>query len=164
MRWLSSLAIVGLVVAAGARSSDACVCAKSEGLDADFRDADAVFVGRVTALEIRTPPGGDGQDANTVATFKVERRWKGPATERIRVATCGTQEIICTCGSDFLLGGRYIVFATGKVLSTGSCGRTQRLGFKIRGHPELDWAGVEDLVKQLDAIMAAQGRSGTVRR
>jgi hypothetical protein len=163
MKWFGCLTIVGSIVVAGASPSDACICVKSEGLEADFREAGAVFAGRVIALEIHTHPGDDERTEYTVAIFAVERRWRGPTSKRIRVTTCGTQEMICTCGSDFVLGGRYLVFAEGKELWAGSCGRTKRLGLKIREHPELDWLGAEDLVKQLDA-MTAQGKAGTARR
>ena len=60
-----------------------------------------------------------------VATLRVERRWKGPRTSLVRVRTCGTQAAVCTCGFDFQLGARYVVFASGSRLETTSCDRTR---------------------------------------
>ena len=76
-----------------------------------------------------------------VATFEVEQRWKGPSLRRLRVQTCGTQTFVCTCGADFQLGQRYVVFAEGKMLETSSCNRTT----------VADPVG-DELLKGLDAI------------
>jgi len=76
-----------------------------------------------------------------VATFEVEQRWKGPSLRRLRVLTCGTQTFVCTCGADFQLGQRYVVFAEGKMLETSSCNRTA-----------IPNPAGDDLLKDLDAI------------
>jgi hypothetical protein len=48
---------------------------------------------------------------------------------------------VCTCGADFQLGQRYVVFAEGKPLETSSCNRTT----------VADPVG-DELLKGLDAI------------
>jgi hypothetical protein len=59
-----------------------------------------------------------------IATFRVERRWKGSQLSEVQVKTCGTQVEVCTCGVDFQLGERYLVVGAGKPLETSICYRT----------------------------------------
>lgn len=92
-----------------------------------------------------------------VATFAVERRWKGPTMRRLRVQTCGTQAMLCTCGFDFQLGQRYVVFADGKPPETSSCNRNAILPRLPKGEATKIRAagGVlpgDDLLKDLDAV------------
>lgn len=129
----------------------ACVCYESEGLTADFREAAAVFAGRVVALEIAEVKVGDHLEEEMVATLKVERRWKGPGSALLRIRTCGTQTMLCTCGTDFQLGAHFVVFAVGKPLGTGSCQRT-RLYTPVPGEPGMEWLGAEDLVRELGEL------------
>jgi len=103
----------------------ACVCTESGDISAQYGQAAAVFVGRVVALEVAPNPARASGEDDMVATLRVERRWKGPRTRTIRVRTCGTQAVGCTCGFDFQLGARYVVFATGRRLETTSCDRTR---------------------------------------
>jgi hypothetical protein len=131
--------------------AQACVCGESSGLEADYREAEAVFAGRIVALQVAAAKAGDNTDEHMVATVVVERRWKGPKTREIQVRTCGTQEMLCTCSTDFELGGRFVIFATGKPLSTNSCQRTRRYQ-RIPGDATLQWVGAEDLVRDLDAL------------
>jgi hypothetical protein len=116
------------------------VCADTGTLADEYRQSSAVFVGRIVSLEISTKVVKGHRIENMVATFEVERRWKGPSARRLRVQTCGTQMMACTCGVDFQLGQRYVVFAEGRPLQTSSCNRTTLA----------DTAG-EDLLKGLDA-------------
>lgn len=136
---------------AAASPVDACVCYESAGLEADFREAAAVFAGKVVAVEIATVTVADRQEEVMVATIKVARRWKGPKDELVRVRTCGTQEMICTCGTNFRLGSHFVVFAVGKPLQTGSCQRT-RAYTSMPQEPGIEWLGAEDLVRDLDAL------------
>ncbi len=142
--------LVALLVP-GAPVVDACVCFESRDLAADYSEAEAVFAGRVVALHVATIKTGGYADEVMVATFAVERRWKGPKGARIRVLTCGTQEMSCTCGTEFQLGAHFVVFAVGKPLATGSCQRTRRY-HRLPGDAEVQWAGAEDLVRNLDAL------------
>ncbi len=102
-----------------------CVCPESGDVSAAYRQAAAVFVGRVVTLEVAPNPAREPGEDDMVATLRVERLWKGPRTSTLRVRTCGTQAAACTCGFDFQLGARYVVFASGKRLETTSCDRTR---------------------------------------
>lgn len=135
----------------------ACVCLEPRGLLEAYHEARAVFAGRVIALHVVGRRDADRLDDEMVATFAVERRWKGPMTAQIRVRTCGTQELLCTCGIDFSLGARFVVFAVGEPSSTSRCERT-RAYQRVAGDAKLRWIGVEDLVRELDAIAAPARR------
>lgn len=140
MIWRFCLACIVAVVCA-ARPAAACACADLGSLADEYRRSGAVFVGRIVSVEISTRVHEGHRVENMIATFYVERRWKGPHARRLRVRTCGTQTQVCTCGADFQLGQRYVVFAEGKPLETSSCNRTT----------VADAAG-EDLLRGLDAV------------
>lgn len=139
IRRLFLACVVAIVCAA--RPVHACVCADLGSLADEYQRSSAVFVGRIVSIEIATKVVDGHRIESMVATFDVERRWKGPSARRLRVQTCGTQMLVCTCGVDFQLGQRYVVFAEGKPLQTSSCNRTTLA----------DTAG-EDLLKGLDAL------------
>lgn len=131
---------------------NACVCEQSQGLAADVRAAEAVFAGTVVALDVVRDQVGAHNSEDMVATFKVKRRWKGPDKNILRVRTCGTQTMICTCGTDFRLGAHFVVFAVDKPLFTSSCQRTTEYQV-VDYEPGMEWLGVEDLVRDLDALV-----------
>ena len=79
-----------------------------------------------------------------VATFNVERRWKGAQGRTVRVRTCGTQTMICTCGVDFQIGQRYVVLAACNSLETDICWPTQTAD------------GAENIIKELDIAAKMQ--------
>lgn len=139
MIWRLCLACI-IAILCAARPAAACVCADPGSLADEYRRSSAVFVGRIVSLEISTKVVEGRRIENMIATFDVERRWKGPSARRLRVQTCGTQMLVCTCGVDFQLGQRYVVFAEGKPFQTSSCNRTTIA----------DTAG-EELLKGLDA-------------
>ena len=151
-RRIVCLTLSAMLLAAG--QAGACVCYESSGLEADFREAAAVFAGRVVALQTATTKSAGKVEEEMVATLSVERRWKGPKNAEIRVRTCGTQEMLCTCGTDFQLGARFVVFAVGKPLSTSSCQRTRRYN-RVPGEVGMQWLGAEELVQGLDALGSA---------
>ena len=136
------------------RSAHPCVCYESEGLAADFGEAKAVVAGKIVALEIATVTVGGTSSEDMVATVRVERRWKGPKDALLRVRTCGTQETLCTCGTDFRVGGYFLIFAAGKPLATSSCQRTRSYS-SVPDEAGAQWLGVEDLVRDLDALAHA---------
>jgi hypothetical protein len=71
-----------------------------------FAQADAVFVGTVRRTE---PTGAKGDHAIVeIATFRVERVWKGRLAREVRVGG----------DSRFERDRKYLVFAAGKPLST----------------------------------------------
>jgi hypothetical protein len=128
----------------------ACVCAETGSLAEELQASAAVFVGRVLALTIDTVTVEGMAIERTRATLKVEQHWKGAQRPTVDVWTCGDQVVACTCGVDFRLGARYLVFASGKPLGTGSCSRTR----------EADAA--EELITQLDTLsLTAKGRMPT---
>jgi hypothetical protein len=81
-----------------------------------------VFAGEVIATDVMW--GTEPRSTYTVATFLVERAWKGVTEPIVRVETCGGGDIICTVAVDFKVGERYIVFAGGESLATFRCSRT----------------------------------------
>lgn len=140
-----------------ARPVAACPCSDLGSIADEYHHSRAVFVGRIVSIEISSKIIEGERVENMIATFVVERRWKGPSMRRLRVQTCGTQTLVCTCGADFQLGQRYVVFADGKLLQTSSCNRNTTLpqlpkneAAKIRA----TGAGLpgDDLLKELDAI------------
>jgi hypothetical protein len=117
-------ALVSLAIAAsllGARPV-ARSCAPPPPIENEFALSAAVFVGRVTATEVVV--GTKPFSTQTVATFSVERAWKGITEPTVRVATCGGGDVVCTVGVVFRVGERYVVFAAGKPLATSTCSRT----------------------------------------
>jgi hypothetical protein len=156
IRFLFLACIVAIVFTV--RPVDACVCADMGSLADEYHHSSAVFVGRIVSLEISSKVIDGVTIENMVATFAVERRWKGPSIRRLRVQTCGTQALVCTCGFDFQLGQRYVVFAQGKpLLQTSSCNRNEILPQLPKGEAaKIRATGAQlpgdDLLKELDAI------------
>jgi hypothetical protein len=134
---IGSLLVVALVLLAP-RTLLACVCPETGDVGDELKSSGAVFVGRIVELAIEKVPLGDTTAERMTATFEVERRWKGPNRSKLTVWTCGDQVSLCTCGVDFKLGERYLVFAEGKPLSTASCSRTRVVAEAIAIMAELD--------------------------
>jgi len=97
-------------------------CAPPLPVEREFEVSRAVFIGTITKIEVQDR--GGALDTRTVATFSVERAWKGAEASTIRVGTCGGGNVICTVGLTFNLGERYVVFAMGPDLGASKCGRT----------------------------------------
>jgi len=97
------LVAIALVCMPAAVHAQCVVVDKPEEL---FALSATIFLGRVVANE-PTGARGDHQIVD-IATFQVERSWKGNPARQVRV------------GGDrlFELGKRYVVFASGKPLST----------------------------------------------
>ena len=146
-----------VVILCAAYPVGACVCADLGSLADEYHHSSAVFVGRIVSLEISSKVIEGETIENMIATFDVERRCKGPSVRRLRVQTCGTQALVCTCGFNFQLGERYVVFAEGKPFKTSSCNRNSILPQLPQGEAAKIRAagGVlpgDDLLKELDAI------------
>jgi len=109
---------------------DARSCAVREPRDAEFRSSAAVFSGRVKSLRAVRGHGGPS-DLQTIATFDVERWWKGGRGRTAEVHSCGGSDgvnaVACTVGFTFDVGVRYLVFAYGRPLETSNCQRTGTL-------------------------------------
>jgi hypothetical protein len=109
--------VVVLVVFTGRPAAASCAVFE---IDSGFRDAKAVFVGQVMATRV-VQSANDSFDVRTVATVRVERRWKGPSAKALEVSACGGGGVVCTVSIDFEIGRRYLFFAEGNPLSTSSC-------------------------------------------
>jgi hypothetical protein len=144
--------LLAMVLATIAPTSlHACVCPETGSIKDELQSSDAVFLGRVVALTIDTVSLEEGTFERMRATFKVQRRWKGPNRSRLDVWTCGDQVSFCTCGIEFKLGGEYVVFAAGRPLGSSSCNRT-RLA-----------AESKQLVAELEKLLPAAGGRITTR-
>jgi hypothetical protein len=146
-----------VVIVCTARPVGACVCADMGSLADEYYHSSAVFTGRIVSLEISSKVIDGETFENMIATFAVEQRWKGLAVRRLRVGTCGTQTLVCTCGVDFKLGERYVIFAVGTPLTTSSCNRNAFLPQLPKGEaPKIRAEGYElpgdDLIKELNAL------------
>ena len=140
-----------------ARPVAACTCSDLGSVAEEYRQSSAVFVGRIVSMEVSSKIIKGERVESMIATFVVERRWKGSSFRRLRVQTCGTQTMVCTCGADFRLGQRYVVFAGGKPLQTSSCNRNTILAQLPKGEAErLRATGAalpgDDLLRELDEI------------
>jgi hypothetical protein len=133
------LCIIAILCAA--RPVGACTCSDLGSLADEYRHSSAVFVGRIVSLKNSSKVIDGVTVENMIATFDVGRRWKGPTVRRLRVQTCGTQKLVCTCGVDFQLGQRYLIFADGNPLQTSSCNRTK-----------IARSAGKNLIKALDAL------------
>ena len=149
MKLSAGVLAIGLVLLGGGRLL-ACVCTETGTVRDELRSSEAVFLGRITALAIETVRLETTTAERMRATFKVERRWKGAKRSTVEVWTCGDQTAVCTCGVDFRLGERYVVFASGQPLGTGSCDRTRVA------------ATADGVISELDALSPeARGRITT---
>src|SRR5262249_40386116 len=133
---------MGVLLLGGERAF-ACGCSDTGTVEDEIQSSGAVFLGRVTGLAIETVQLEHSTAERMRATFKVDRRWKGAKGSTVQVWTCGDQTAVCTCGIEFKLGERYLVFASGKPLSTGSCDRTRVA------------TTAEAIISQLDALAPA---------
>lgn len=93
----------------------------------DFKQSDAVFLGRVVMQSVlATPPNWMRRATET--TFQIDRMWKGEPTKTVRVLTCGgtigNESITCGETFHFTVGFQYVVFADGRPLTTQSCHHT----------------------------------------
>ena len=120
------LAVVFLLGASFAAA--ACSCAPPPDIDQALESADAVFAGRVIAMELvpdADPAIGVSMEHLRV-TIAVHSAWKGEIAEQATVYTAFT---CCVCGFRFEIGEEYLVYAYGQdgVHRTSICDRTKRL-------------------------------------
>ena len=108
-----ALALCMLALLAGAPSADACTCMSSGPACQAFWTTDVVFDGTVTTIEPtsreETFSGRTFQVSEFVVTLQVRQTWKGVEGETVQVTTSGSG---ASCGFDFKMGGRYLVFAS----------------------------------------------------
>ena len=128
------LAVAAILVALTLPSAASAQCVIFEDPAEAFKIADMVFVGRVVSNE---PTGNSGSHVTThIATFRLERSWKGPPDRQIRVGSDAPLEV----------GKRYVVFAAGKPLFSSI---------------QCDWAiAVERAKRKLDWLSTKRSRPG----
>lgn len=122
-RWLFLLLLIGGSIPVTAPPAWACTCAASSR-GAQFLSADVVFEGEVAQVKIEHPQAPLHSSADPlIATFQVERVYKGGIPNRVEVHTAAGGG---SCGIGFQKGRRYSVFArrAGTQLQTGLCDGT----------------------------------------
>ena len=108
-----AIALCVAVMAAGAPSADACSCISSGPACQAFWTTDVVFDGTVVKIDptSREETFSDRTFRVTefVVTLQVRQSWKGVEGETVQVTTSGSG---ASCGFDFKMDGRYLVFAS----------------------------------------------------
>ena len=110
--------LILLVSIATLQNAQACKCTPPPApLDAK-KKADAVFMGKVTKVEL------DEKKRAKIVTVEVKSWWKGIASKVITVKTAIRS---AACGYDFQEGEVYMIYAKGKgkSFSTNLCTRTR---------------------------------------
>jgi len=106
-----------------------CQCVYDSTVEDAVARASVVFVGRVVASADTVIDYGAGPGhgvPHSMLTFLVEQRWKGPATDSIRILT---PQASTACGA-FFMPGPNLVFAhadTSALFFTSSCDRNRSL-------------------------------------
>lgn len=121
----SLLAAAVLPLLAAAPSADACSCTPPGSPRAELEHADAVFAGRVVAVEAEDEESGFRRLA---VRFALDAAWKGvPAGDEVTVKTA---EQSAACGYSFEPEEEYLVYAYASEaggLTTGLCTRNAPL-------------------------------------
>ncbi len=113
------LSAIGLLLST--HTATACSCKTLPPPDKAMAQAHAVFLGKVTAIEV--PPLGSGGPIKVM--FSVETSYKGVKTKKVEVQTAIDSG---ACGYRFTKGEVYLVYCSSgdkKTLRTGSCHRTR---------------------------------------
>ncbi len=123
MRKTALACLVSAVIVAVAAQSHACSCAHPDPPLEALAASDAVFTGRVVAID-----GDESYAYRLRVSFAVQACWKGAETSTVLVFTADND---AACGFPFLLGGEYIVYAShaNDALHTNLCTRTRPLAF-----------------------------------
>ena len=137
----ATIILSGLLTFFGiADHASACSCMEPLPPQAALENADAVFLGEVVARRgIDVTKGGF--PAAFGFTLRVSRAWKGAATDTVEI---GTSSIGTACGSHFVIGEEYLVYAGGG----GVAGATSFLGGEVVTETALRprlWTGMETL-------------------
>jgi hypothetical protein len=150
---LFMLSIFFLFVLINSDSTLACSCMESPGASEELKNSKAVFSGRVISIKnplrdrlAKTqkgkitvmPLGGDLR-----IKFAVEESWKNVNRRKLIVITGANS---AACGYGFIVGERYLVYATADekgILYTGICSRTSPLASEqARGDIEILGKGI----------------------
>lgn len=137
----ATIILSGLLTFFGiADHASACSCMEPLPPQAALENADAVFLGEVVArrdIDVTK----SGFPAAFGFTLRVSRAWKGAATDTVEI---GTSSIGTACGSHFVIGEEYLVYAGGG----GVAGATSFLGGEVVTETALRprlWTGMETL-------------------
>ncbi len=122
------VALCMLTLLAMPKPAHACSCARSGSPKQALKEADGVFLGRVTSMMVLSREAGRLSSADPVfVEFKVARVWKGPRHETLTVET---ERMGLSCGFEFAVGRRYVVYAYDGY--TGLCTRTAPMWLAAR--------------------------------
>ena len=128
--FVASLLLVGVGFETRPPCAAMCECVYDASVQDAFARASAVFVGRVVASTDTLIDYGAGPGhgvPHSILTFLVEQRWKGPATDSIRILT---PQASTACGA-FFAPGANLVFAhadtSGLFFTSSSCDRNRSL-------------------------------------
>jgi hypothetical protein len=114
--YIAAMVISGLFVSFSSLTDQralACSCARPGNPREELRRRDAVFSGEVISRDLKSAK----------VEFKVLKFWKGPRAKKISL-----KYIESTCTYPFVVGKKYLVYASGKeILETHICTRTKEL-------------------------------------
>jgi hypothetical protein len=85
--------------------SSACTCLPSSDFYPEYMASDAIFLGEVTEISSAAPE----RPYDVWVTFRVEAYWKGEASATTQLLTADNS---ASCGYPFVVGTRYLVYAT----------------------------------------------------
>lgn len=119
---LAMVLIISSMLLGGTKAS-ACSCAGTIAVEEAQAKSDAVFEGTVTAVKSSSMRLLNSPAKAVKANFQVNEVWKGHVAPTIEVLTAGSSE---SCGYEFKMGERYLVYATatGKSLEVNLCNGT----------------------------------------
>lgn len=143
--WLP--AVVALVFLSSAPALlSACTCAPPGPPEQELERADAVFSGKVEAIEPAPMPEDHPQwPSRLEVSLRLLAVWKGvPEGDRVTVSTASQS---AACGFGFEKGKKYLVYAydSGEMLTATLCSRTALLK-----QADQDLAGLGSPVRQPD--------------
>ena len=112
------ISLISLGEHLGARPAHGCSCVLLTPAQA-FDRADSVFVGEAAEMKAHSGLFGKSSIDPTTVVFTVNEVWKGPRQESITIKTMRSE---VSCGFEFAIGLRYLVYARDG--QTGLCDRT----------------------------------------
>ena len=121
-RVLLALVFVATIVIAQPNCAYACSCVPPGTPAEELSKSDAVFLGKVIAVNLPNKPIESSSDVTTV-TFETSQVWKGQVTKTLVLTTPGSS---ASCGVTFEQDQEYVVYARVNegVLATNLCSRT----------------------------------------
>jgi hypothetical protein len=121
MRFSWAIPLLFVVFSETSGRAVARLCVGGRSNDQHLASSEVVFLGRATGQQVVPGPG---DVAETETTFEVTSQWKGVPRRQIMVRTCGGPRQWCEHAFLFEQGKDYLVFASGRPLSTSACALT----------------------------------------